>query len=500
VVFRPAVVATSAALILLVVGAQAAVAAPPSLAALDPKVISYYPATGGWTTMWDDWDPARYSADLGHIAALGATTVRIIVPANLFGFPEPAEPYVSRLSELVGIAASDGLTVQLTLFDWLPENEYADIAGSEQWAHDLLAPYTGDRRIAFVEVRNELNPNDPQAVAWARDLIPYVRDTLLDAVPVTISVAGPDPAASVRTLKAALAGAEPDFYTIHYYGGDGDQAYWTLLAAQQAVAPVPLWVGETGYPTSTQASGYYEVPSSVQAQEAEQVHFLQTVAYAAQQLGMPPPGVWTLSDFDAGTIPTGAGDQKEPEYDFGLFRTNGSAKPAAAVVRSIFAGLPPLAFNGDFEHAVTAVGGSAVPADWSAVGSPNALLAEARDSPHGGTGDAVVRSLDGTAAQGMFWIAPIASTPPPAALQADASVWVRGSAPGAGARIELEWLGDGGAELSTRDSHPAAPRRDWTELRVSAAPPAGARSVRILLCVAGDRGSVWLDDVGFDWR
>src|SRR6185312_15953242 len=144
--------------------------------------------------------------DLAHIAALGATSVRIIVPADEFGFPEPTEPYVDRLSALVGIAASQGLTVQLTLFDWLREDEYADVAGSEQWAHDLLEPYAGDRRIAFVEVRNEIDPNDPQAVAWARDLIPYVRDTLLDAVPVTISVVGADPVASVTALKAALTG------------------------------------------------------------------------------------------------------------------------------------------------------------------------------------------------------------------------------------------------------------------------------------------------------
>jgi hypothetical protein len=488
-------VATSLVLILLAVRAQPGVAAPPSLASLDPKVISYYPATGGWTTMWSNWDPARYRSDLAHIAALGATSVRIIVPADQFGFPEPAEPYTGRLSDLVTIAASQGLTVQLTLFDWLREDEYADIAGSEQWAHDLLAPYAGDRRIAFVEVRNELNPNDPAAVAWARALIPYVRDTLLDAVPVTISVAGPDPASSAGTLNTALAGAEPDFYTIHYYGGDGDQAYWTLLAAQQAVAPVPLWVGETGYPTSTQSSGYFEAPTTVQSQEAEQVHFLKTVAYAAHLLGMPPPGLWTLSDFDAGSIPAGGGVQKEPEYDFGLYRTNGSAKPAVAAVRSIFAGMPPVTFNGDFEQTA-----SGVPAEWSSVGSTNAELAAARDAPHGGRGDAVVSSLDGGPAQGAFWIAPIASTPPPGALQADASVWVRGSAPGARARIELEWLDAAGAELSSLDSHPAAPRRGWTQLRVRASPPPGARSVRILLCVSGDRGSVWLDDVGFDWK
>jgi hypothetical protein len=497
VVFRPAAVA---ALIVLAFGAQPGAAAPPSLGALDPKVISYFPATGGWTTMWDHWNPARYRTDLGHIAALGATSVRIIVPAGQFGFPEPAEPYVSRLHDLIGIAASQGLTVQLTLFDWLDEQEYGDIAGSEQWAHDLLAPYAGDRRIAFVEVRNEIDPGDPQAMAWARQLIPYVRDTLLDAVPVTISVAGADPAASVGALKAALAGAEPDFYTIHYYGGDADRAYWTLQAAQQAVAPVPLWIGETGYPTSTSTSGYFEVPSTQQAQEAAQVHFLKTVAYAAQELGMPPPGVWTLSDFDAGTIPAASGVQKEPEYDFGLFRTNGSAKPAAAVVRAIFAGTPPASFNGDFEHAVTAVGGGTQPAEWSAVGSANAQLAEAHDAPHGGSGDAVVRSLDGAPAQGTFWIAPVASTPPAGALHADASVWARVSAPGSTVRIELDWLDATGAEISTQDSHPGSPRHGWTQLRVSAAPPPGARSVRILLCVAGDRGSVWLDDVAFDWR
>jgi hypothetical protein len=490
---------TSAALILLAVRVQPGIAAPPTLSSLDPKVISYYPATGGWTTMWSNWDPARYRSDLAHIAALGATSVRLIVPADEFGFPEPTEPYVGRLSDLVGIAASQGLTVQLTLFDWLREDEYADIAGSEQWARDLLAPYAGDRRIAFVEVRNEINPNDPQAVAWARELIPYVRDTLLDAVPVTISVAGADPVSSVSALKAALAGAGPDFYTIHYYGGDGDEAYWTLLASEQAVAPVPLWVGETGYPTSTQASGYFEVPSTLTAQEAEQVHFLKTVAYAAAELAMPPPGVWTLSDFDAGTIPPGGGVQKEPEYDFGLFSTDGSAKPAAAAVRSIFAGLPPLSFNGDFEDAVTAAGGGAVPAEWSAVGSTNARLVEAHDAPHGGRGDAVVSSLDGTDAQGTFWIAPIASTPPPGPHRANAAVWIRGSRPGATARIELEWLDAAGDELSSQESQSAAPRRSWKQLRVSAAPPPGARAVRILVSVGGDRRSVWLDDVGFEW-
>ena len=70
-------------------------------------------------------------------------------------------------------------------------------------------------------------------------------------MPVTISVSGVDPVASLQTMKGALAGAEPDFYTFHYYGGSAEQVYWALQQAQSIVAPVPLFFGETGYPTST---------------------------------------------------------------------------------------------------------------------------------------------------------------------------------------------------------------------------------------------------------
>ena len=492
-------VAASAALLFLALPASAAFAAPPSLAALDPKVISYYPATGGWTAMWQNWDPARYRADLAEIAGLGATSVRIIVPATTFGFPEPAEPYVGRLRQLVGLAAGAGLTVQLTLFDWLGGSGYRDIAGSEEWARALLSPYAGDPRLAFVEVRNEIDPNDPDAIAWARDLIPFVRSLLSDAVPVTVSVGGADPVTSLRALKAGLAGAEPDFYTVHYYGGGGEQAHWTLQDAIRAVAPVPLWVGETGYPTSTQASGYFELPPTVPAQEAAQAHFLKTVAYAAEALGMPPPGIWTLDDFEPGTIPVDPSVQKEPEYDFGLFRTDGSAKPAAAAVRAIFGGTVPTDFDQGFELGVTTAAGGTTPADWSTVGSPNAELAQAHDRPHSGSADAVVRSVDGEPADGTFFVAPIESTPPPGTAGATASVWVRASCPTAAVRLELEWLDAGDAQITTRVSHQPALSDAWTELTLSGSPPPGARSLRILLPVTGCRGSVWFDDVSFQW-
>jgi hypothetical protein len=472
--------------------------APTTLAALDPKVIAYYPATGGWTTMWKHWDPARYRADFARIAALDANTVRIFVPVDLFGFPSPGEPYVGRLRQLVGIAAAQHLGVQLTLFDWFHPGGYGDVAGSEQWAKALLAPYAGDPRVSFVEVRNEIDPDDPLAVAWARQLIPFVR-SVLGGTPLTISVTGSDQVGGLRTLKAGLVGAEPDFYSLHYYGGSGEQAYWELQAAKAVVAPQPLFFGETGYPTSTRVSGYSDLPLTRQAQEAAQAHFLKTVAYAALELGLPPPGIWTLDDFDPGGIPNAPQAPKnEAEYHFGLFRTDGSPKPAAAVVRRIFGSVPSIGFDEGFEQAVPARGGGSLPAEWSAYGGPNAQLRLVDEQPRDGTGDAVVRSLGGRA-DGTFFVAPIASTPPPGTVSVDASVWVRIRSHGARVHLALEWLDGTDAPLATQESPLPAPGPGWKQLQLSGAPPDGARSVRIELVVGNSPGSVWFDDVGFGW-
>ena len=103
--------------------------------------------------------------------------------------------------------------MQLTLFDWW--HDYADVAGSRRWATALLSRYAGDERIAFVELKNEVRPQDAGAADWAAALIPYVRE--LTGKPVAISVPALDPARDLRLLRSALGGAQPDFYSAHFY-------------------------------------------------------------------------------------------------------------------------------------------------------------------------------------------------------------------------------------------------------------------------------------------
>ena len=261
----------------------------------DVRSISYYPARGGWTLMWTRFDAEAIDRDLARVAWLRANTVRVIVPARAFGYPDPDPRMGARLERVVDLAARHGLRVQLTLFDWW--HDYGDVSGSRRWATALLSRYAGDERIAFVELKNELRTQDEGASDWAAALIPYVRE--LTRRPVTISVPALDAARDLRLLHSALGSAQPDFYSAHFYWRP-ELAAEHLRAAMAAVAPLPLRVGETGYSTATPYDVVPGVPASASAREAEQAYYLHSLANVTRRLGLPPIAPWVLSDFAPG--------------------------------------------------------------------------------------------------------------------------------------------------------------------------------------------------------
>jgi hypothetical protein len=56
-------------------------------------------------------------------------------------------------------------------------------------------------------------------------------------------------------------------------------------------------------------------------------------------LGLATPAPWTLNDFSPEGIPPVSPAADEPaQYGYGLFRLNGTPKPAAAVVSKAFSG------------------------------------------------------------------------------------------------------------------------------------------------------------------
>jgi hypothetical protein len=291
------------------------------------KEVNYYPAAGGHTYMWSRFDPAAIDRDFARIRALGANTVRIFIQPSVFGFPAVRPVMADRLSEVIGLAAKHSLRVHLTLFDWW--SQFTDVHGSKEWVSSLLSRYRDDRRIAVVELQNEVNPQNREAVAWARTMLPYL-STVMPETLRTVSTASVPPR-MFALFTHELKNSPPDFWDYHYYGPPGD-AYSVLSSIKALAAPRTLFVGETGYSTD-------RTPGDQAAQEQAQAAYYRAVFTAAAALGLPTPAPWILNDFSPGAIPPESQAADEPaQYGYGLFQPNGAPKPAAAVVRRAFSG------------------------------------------------------------------------------------------------------------------------------------------------------------------
>jgi len=295
----------------------------PASALASVKMISYFPSKDPRAAMWNNWNPSVIDADLATIAALNANTVRFILQPSAFGYPTPSAVKLARLADAVQMASAHGLRVQLTLFDgW---NRYTDLGGSKTWAAGILGRYARDAEIQSIELQNEIDPSNQFAMQWARTMIPYVRG-IGGTIPITIS--SQCCTRNLNNLKAGVGVAPPDFFSFHYYGGE--DAADTLRQARDMVAPRALFIGETGLPSGSQAPWAAPDPTA----EAAQAHFFAAVENEAKVLSLPPAAPWVLQDFASGTLLL---TTPWSEYHFGLFRTDGSEKPAATWIRNYFA-------------------------------------------------------------------------------------------------------------------------------------------------------------------
>ncbi|BCJ46968.1 hypothetical protein GCM10010168_35120 [Actinoplanes ianthinogenes] len=467
----------------------AGVLAPSAPAAADPgagladrlaavrtaRTINYYPSDAGWSAMWTRFDPVRVDDDLARAAELGANNVRVVVFPRVFGFPEPDPDYLAKLDKFVSIADSHGMTVKLTLFDWW--SAYKNARGSATWANAVIGRYADDPRVLTVELKNELAPDDEPAVRWVRRLIPAVRETAPD-MPLTVSVnSGPG---GLARLKEELADTPLDYYDYHFYG-PSEQALAEIEEARAAVAPDPVVIGETGLSTAASSPG-------------EQAAYLARVFRAAATAGVESVAPWTLTDFADGAIPSNAAVSLMPaQYRYGLFRTDGTPKPAAAVVRAAWSGIDTAADVLDLSF-------EADPADspWRD-NLPGYGVAEPTDEiAHDGV-RSVRFSGTGRDRRGLpsLRISPI--TPIQSGQFWRATAWARGEDATGTTEIALSWFDAEGHWIGqdVSDRLPGG-TTDWTRLSVIGVAPPGAAGLQLHLKSGDNAGTVWYDDVTLD--
>ncbi|MGX6603073.1 cellulase family glycosylhydrolase [Micromonosporaceae bacterium Da 78-11] len=437
------------------------------------KTLNYYPSNAGWSAMWTNWNPTKVDTDLARAATLGATNVRVILFPQSFGYPTPKAEYMDRLAKFVSLAAARGMTVKFTMFDWW--EGYDDFAGSIAWATAVLKPYKDDKRLISVELKNEFDPADTAGVAWARKMIPAVR-AVAPTMPLTFSVDGVIGSAGMAKIKSSLPTTPLDFYDFHFYG-NSERALANIRRAQAAVAPTPVVIGEVGLNT-------------LQNTEGEQAAFLARVFEAAKIAGVQSVAPWTLNDFAAGAIPTSQVSKIPAQYTYGLYRTDGTAKPAVAVVKAEWTGtaLPTDLLDNSFE--ATAGQGPWRPY-LPELGFGVKTQAAARTGKW-----AISFTNTGKSAAGSpsYRVAPI--TPVQSAQKWRAEVWARGSGATGATQIALSWFDINDKWLGGVSS-PVLPTGStgWTKLTTSGAAPAGSASMQVHLKSADNDGTVWFDDV-----
>jgi hypothetical protein len=455
----------------------AATTAPSRVPVGQLRLMNYYPATHGWTAMWTAFDAAEMDRDMARIAGLGANAVRFIVQPQAFGYPVPTQQMQDRLAQAVAIAAGRGLSVELTLFDWF--STWSDVSGSQRWASAVLAPYAHDPRIAAVELRNELPLDDPTAVSWAAQLLPTI-GAATDA-PTTISVTGA--ATNVGALKARLGAVHPTFWSYHYYDQSfGAGAMSAFDVAKAAAAPEALFIGETGTDTLPRAG------EDAGAAEARQDHFLRAVFAAATADGLGVPAPWILSDFASGAIP---GTPGPTQYLFGLYRLDGTAKPAAASVRAAFTGQPMSTdVGGGFEGTSLVV-----PGQWAERLADQASFAvDPAVARSGSRSLRVSASLGDATGWPSAWTGPVQPVRPGTTFTVTA--WAKGTDVTGTNRVALTWYDRNGAYLGASASDPvAAGTTPWRQLVARGAAPTGAAAVLVHLQSTRNTGTVWFDDV-----
>ena len=458
------------------------------------KEMNYYPEHAAWTKMWTRFDPTEIDHDFTAIQVLGFNTVRIILQADagVFDYPAPTSTEQNELSQVVTLAAQHHLKVHLTLFDgW---DQYQDIAGSKQWAAAIVKPYATDLRISFLELQNELPLNVMGSLAWAQTMIPYLQH-IGGGLPVTISESG---FGRMQRLVNALRFTPPAFYDFHLYEYDG-QMYNTLKQVKAMLQGAPFLIGEIGYSTYAQSYwGFSGTEHNTLAQEALQEYYYRMVFYVTQGLGLPFPAPWTFSDFSYEAFPGQVKTATLGEAYFGLLRTDGSKKPAAATIASLLAGNPVVtSFNNGFEQG----DGQGMPTLWRI--AQNASLGYtakfAWDRMVAHTGNASVRISQSTASThgtASLFLNPIQYVIPGHTYSV--SVWAKGLQSTGSDYLSIVWI-DATGRMVSEDDAPAFPigTYDWQQGTLSAIAPAQATAMEIHLNSRGDTGTVWFDDVSF---
>ena len=285
--------------------------------------LNYYPATTPWYDFWPTFDEVVIAEDFARIRDLGGNAVRVFLTAEYFADGDTQQAAVDKLTTLLFLAESAGLHVVPTLFDLKPTFDTASWGRDYATLQAVLPVLAASPVVTLVDIKNEPDLDfeahgRPQILAWLMTMAMLTRAEAPELA-LTIGWSSSDTALELENIV--------DVVSYHDYADLGTAA--ARLEAVQVATDRPVIVTEIGVTSYQMALG---LPNSDEGQADDLAARFRALS-AADGLF-----VWTLYDFpdvDASAV-GGSPWVQRLQARFGLFASNGTAKPAAEVVQEAF--------------------------------------------------------------------------------------------------------------------------------------------------------------------
>lgn len=286
--------------------------------------INYYPSQYPWRRFLTETDLVTIESDFTLLADDGFNTLRIFLWNDaLFQCPGsgavPQPENLRRLDAILHEAAQANLRLIVTLND-LPRLAtyalYTDPSHTREQTAYLIQRYRGEAAILAWDVRNEGDidygtHSSIRPVATKAQVLNW-----LDVTTTRIRSLDPNHLITAGWLYDAQATAPyVDFVSFHHWTG-----------ADSLSARVTDMRSATGKPLLLQEVGY----STQRMPEAAQADALHSIANTSDDLDLLGWLVWAAFDFpvDRSCYPTPCLSPDNGEHYFGLWRTDGTPKPA----------------------------------------------------------------------------------------------------------------------------------------------------------------------------
>lgn len=339
--------------------------------------VNYWPASSAMS-WWSAFDASEVAEDFGRIASAGLDSVRLFLTWEAFQ-PEVDRVDLAMLERLVvvaGVAHDAGLQIMPTLFtghmsgaNWIPgwalggtdrdprfrvisggravtdglRNWYTDpVVGHAQalLASESAASLAGHPAVWAWDLGNEnsncvIPPDRPVGLRWLDTMASAIRGA--DATAMVTTGLHMEDLEHDRRLGPYEAAQACDFLTMHGYP---IYAEWGAGATDERLVPflaeVTRWLGggrdvlfsEFGLPTHPSESG--SAPLSVDERSA--ADYTDEVLSGLRDAGCTGAMVWCYTDYAPGIWTAPPLDESVHERTFGLWRADGSAKPAVDVL------------------------------------------------------------------------------------------------------------------------------------------------------------------------